>query len=115
MSRFLRCMAMACLGWALTFQPASSLKLIGGAGGAATGYTDFCSESYIAGSCSYAYDVGQRRVSTNTVPFQVTRLSDSSTFNGGYTGSTFAVNSAALISFCLGNGGTTTAETYSTQ
>ena len=109
LARFL--VAALCL--AVTPVSASFLNRgIGGAGGGAPAYTDFCSQSFIAGSCTYVYDLGQRRVSTNTVPFQLTRLDNSATINASYTGSTFSVNVAALISAC---GGTTTALTYSTQ
>jgi hypothetical protein len=93
-----------------------AVALLGhGGGGAAVTYTDFCSQGYVGGSCTYAYDVGHRRVSSNTIPFQVTRLSDSATFNAGYTGTNQLVNASALTAFCTGNGGTTTALTYSTQ
>ena len=99
----------------LAASAAGDASLLRGGGGVAAAYTDFCSEGFVAGSCTYAYDLEQRIVSTNTIPFQLTRLSDSATLNAGYTGSTFAVNVSALTTFCLGNGGTTTAETYSTQ
>ena len=101
--------ALLCLAVA----PASAflLRAAPGSSGVST-YTDFCSESYVSGACTYAYDLDQRLVSTNTVPFQLTRLDNSAVINAGYTGSTFVVNVAALISAC---GGTTTTLTYSTQ
>ena len=98
---------LACSAFLLGPRPGS------GAGGSA--YSDFCSQSFATGTCSYVYDLDQRRVSTSTTPFHLTRLSDSAAFAASYTGSTFVTNAAAVITFCLGNGGTTTSETYSTQ
>lgn len=98
---------------ALSFSVAPALGLL--LKGGAAGYTDFCSQSFIAGSCIYAYDLNQRRVSSNAVPFKLTRISDSATLNGSYIGGTFSVNVSAVTAFCVGNGGTTTAQTYSTQ
>jgi hypothetical protein len=87
--------------------PALVLGHGGSSGSGGSGYVDFCSETFIAGHCVYAFDVQQRMVSTNTVPFTLTRLSDSATHSAAYTGSSFAVNVSDLTGFCLGNGGTT--------
>jgi hypothetical protein len=88
--------------------PGHAGMMIFGLGKAPTSvYTDFCSQPDI--SCSYAFSVHQRLVSTNTIPATLTRISDGATFNLSYTGSTFKVNTAAAVTFCLANGGTTTA------
>jgi hypothetical protein len=112
----MRIYAFLIIAAALLASTISSHAILLKRGGAiSASYTDFCSMAFVSGTCTYAYDVQQRQVSTNTVPFQLTRLSDSSTHNAAYTGSTFTVNVSDLTTFCLGNGGTTTTLTYSTQ
>lgn len=88
---------------------AAQASMLRGGGGSGVGYSDFCSQANV--SCVYAYSVTHRLNSTNTIPFVITRISDSATFNASYTGSSFAVDVAAEESFCLGNGGTTTVTT----
>jgi hypothetical protein len=75
--------------------------------------TDFC--SLLGVSCAYAYSIHQRLVVGNTKPATLTRLSDGATFDLSYSGPTFKVDPAAAEAFCLANGGTTTARTFTTQ
>jgi hypothetical protein len=70
-------------------------------------YTDFCSLPHI--SCASAMSIEQPLVSTApATAYTLSRFSDSAVEHIGYTGATFTTNTAAPITFCLGNGGTTT-------
>jgi hypothetical protein len=100
--------AAAAIFWAAAAWAASTALQLAG-----SSYSDLCSQTGV--SCAYAYSIHQRLVAGNTKPATLTRLSDGATFNLSYSGPTFKVDPTPAVAFCLANGGTTTAETYTTQ
>ena len=87
--------------------PAVGGMMLRGMGHAPSTYVDFCSTPNV--NCAIALSIEQRLVATApATAYVLTRFSDSATQNIGYVGPTFKADTATAISFCTGNGGTTT-------